>query len=190
MNIHTGEAVLGNDIGPPIPERVRRLIERQPERVALVSGSTSLTYRQLGAEVDSLVRALLARGVDRGCVVGLCLERSSELVVAALAVVTAGAAYLALDPAQPPDRSRRMLSESGAKLLVTRGADGKSLAGSAVDSLYLDRPDDSVPADGVHEPAPVDPPVVGHDDLAYVTAAWPTSWTGIRRRTGSPSRTA
>jgi amino acid adenylation domain-containing protein len=168
MDSHTGEAGPRDAIGPPIPERVRRVIERQPDRAALVSGSEQLTYRQLGAEVDALVRTLRARGVGRDCVVGLCLERSSELITAALAVITAGAAYLALDPAQPWQRSTRMLSESGAKLLLTRSTVGKPSAEPVVDTLYLDRADDRELAGGGHESAPAVLPAIGAGDLAYV----------------------
>jgi len=163
MNIHTGETGPGDTIGPPVPQRVQRWIEQQPERVALVSGTRTLTYRQLGAEAGALADTLRARGVGRGSIVGLCLERSTELITAALAVLTAGGAYLALDPAQPPQRSRRMLTESGAKLLLTRGGAGKPFAPLATDILDLDEPGAGQPGD---ERAPA--LTVTGDDLAYV----------------------
>jgi amino acid adenylation domain-containing protein len=168
MNIHTGEAGVREAIGPPVPERVRRLVERQPDRVALVAGSKVVTYGQLGAEVASLVRILRGRGVGPGSVVGLCLERSSELITAALAVMTAGGAYLALDPAQPAQRSRHMLGESDAQLLLAQTTAWTAATELPCEILHLDRLDGSVRAGTEQEALPEPPPAVGHDDLAYV----------------------
>lgn len=164
MNIHTGEAELLHAIGPPVPERVRRLVERQPDRVALVDGPVVVTYGELGTRVASLVRTLRGRGVRPGSVVGLGLERSAELVIAALAVMTAGGAYLALDTTQPTERSSHMLTESGAGLVLTRSGVWPRSAELPVEMLHLDR---DIADDG-HEPAPDGPPAAGNDDLAYV----------------------
>jgi amino acid adenylation domain-containing protein len=164
MNIHSGETGLLHAIGPPVPQRVRRHVERQPDRVALVDGPVVVTYGELGTRVASLARTLRGRGVRPGSVVGLGLERSAELVIAALAVMTAGGAYLALDTTQPTERSSHMLTESGAGLVLTRSGVWPRSAELPVEMLHLDR---DIADDG-HEPAPDGPPAAGNDDLAYV----------------------
>jgi amino acid adenylation domain-containing protein len=168
MNIHAGEVGPLDAIGPPVPERVQRLIERQPHRAALVAGSEVVTYGQLGTRVASLVGTLHARGIGPGSVVGLGLERSAELITAALAVMTAGGAYLALDTTQPVERSSHMLREAGASLLLARSSVWPGSAELPLETLYLDRLDDSAPAGGDHEPAPIGPRTAGHGDVAYV----------------------
>jgi amino acid adenylation domain-containing protein len=101
-------------------------------------------------------------------VVGLCLERSIELITAALAVMTAGGAYLALDPTQPAERSRHMLGDSGAKLLLARSTVWKASSELSFETLYLDRRDAGGRADNDHESPPASPPAVDGGDLAYV----------------------
>jgi nonribosomal peptide synthetase protein BlmIV len=105
----------------PVP--VGSLFERRaalsPDRVALLFGEHTLTYRQLNGRANRLARLLRRRGVGPEVVVGVCLPRSFDLVVALLAVVKAGGAYLALDVDHPTPRSTWMLQEAAATLLLT-----------------------------------------------------------------------
>ncbi|MEU0270497.1 amino acid adenylation domain-containing protein [Streptomyces sp. NPDC006307] len=119
-----GAGPAGASPGPAtVVERFAQQASRTPEAVALRavdgSGSGSLTYAELAAASDALARRLVASGVRRGDTVALLLPRSLPLVVAQLAVVTAGAAYLPLDPAQPSAPLRRLLASSGARFAVT-----------------------------------------------------------------------
>jgi phthiocerol/phenolphthiocerol synthesis type-I polyketide synthase E len=91
----------------------------RPEAAAVVGGDERLSYRELERSVNRLARTLMELGAGPEVRVGVCLERTPALVVAALAVLAAGGVYLPLDPAYPPERLRTMMRESGARLLVT-----------------------------------------------------------------------
>ena len=91
----------------------------RPEATALVFQDERLTYRELQARANQLARYLRARGVGRDQLVGVCLERSADLIVALLAIIKAGAAYVPLDPSYPPDRLRFMVEDAGAGLVLT-----------------------------------------------------------------------
>ena len=98
-----------------VHRRFEAVVDRHPERSALTTDGESLTYAELDARANRLARHLLAAGVRPGDLVGLCLERSVELVVAILAVLKAGAAYLPLDPAYPAERSAFALEDGDAR---------------------------------------------------------------------------
>ena len=124
---------------------VHRLIEEQaahtPERTALVCNGKSLSYAALDRRANQLARRLAALGVQPDVLVGLCLERSVDLIVALLAVHKAGGAYVPLDPAYPKDRVAYMLEDSKARLLVTERRLLAQLPHAAVQVLCID--DDS-----------------------------------------------
>jgi amino acid adenylation domain-containing protein len=83
---------------------------RDPKAVALVCAGRELTYGELEVEVTRLARHLRSLGIERGALVGVCLERSERLVIAVLAICKAGAAYVPVDPAWPIERARRVLA--------------------------------------------------------------------------------
>ena len=105
-------------------EPVYRLVERQARRtrsaIALSGGPRQVTYRHLNASANRLALALRQRGVGPDVPVGVCLERSVELVVAVLAVLKAGGAYVPLDPAHPPARLAAMVDDCRPALVVTQ----------------------------------------------------------------------
>ena len=84
--------------------------------------SAPLTYRALDARANQLAHHLRALGVGPESVVGLCVERSLEMVVGLLGILKAGGAYLPLDPGYPPARLAFMLEDAGARVLVTQSA--------------------------------------------------------------------
>ncbi|MGH3743921.1 MAG: amino acid adenylation domain-containing protein, partial [Mycobacteriales bacterium] len=90
-----------------------------PGSPAVASGDATLSYAELLAGADELAGALRAQGLQTGALVGVCLPRSAALVVADLGVLAAGGAYVALDPAQPAERLRGLLADSGVSSLVT-----------------------------------------------------------------------
>jgi len=111
----------GRPYDPALP--VHTLIERQvrltPEAVALTFGEEWLTYRELDARSNRLSRHLRARGIRRGMLVGLAVERGTAMVVAQLAILKAGAGYVPLDPSYPTQRLAFMIDDAQLALLVT-----------------------------------------------------------------------
>ena len=94
-------------------------VERTPDAVAVVHGDRRLTYRELNEYANQLAFELRKNGAGPEQTVGLCVGRSTDMVVALLAIVKSGAAYLPLDPIFPRDRLAYMLQDSGTRLLVT-----------------------------------------------------------------------
>src|SRR5688572_10184074 len=80
---------------------------RTPEAAAVVFGDAQLSYHDLNARANQLARELVRLGVEPDSLVGICLERSPDMVVAVLATLKAGAAYLPLDPSYPQERLAR-----------------------------------------------------------------------------------
>ena len=85
----------------------------------MADGDASLTYAELARTRGTARRRLRAAGIAPGQPVGICLERSADLIAAMLAVVEAGGAYLPLDPAYPAERLAFLVQDSGAKVVIT-----------------------------------------------------------------------
>ena len=90
-----------------------------PDQVAITWRGGDVSFRALDARVTALAARLMARGVKPGAIVGLCLERTPDLLVAMLAIMKAGAAYLPLDPEYPHDRIAFMIEDSATPLIVS-----------------------------------------------------------------------
>lgn len=106
-------------------EPVTRLFERQaaltPDAVAVVHEGTQLTYSELNVRANQLAHHLQQLGVGPETLVGICIERSVDMVIAVLATLKARGAYVPLDPAYPTNRLGFMLGDSGIQILLTRG---------------------------------------------------------------------
>ncbi|MFD5806836.1 amino acid adenylation domain-containing protein, partial [Streptomyces sp. NPDC127020] len=112
---------------------------RTPDAVAVVSGDQSMTYGELNERANRLARVLKRRGVRPESVVAVLMDRSAELVVALLAVLKAGGAYLPVDPAYPRDRIAYVLEDAEPVCVLTTGALVDVLpAGPVVPALVLD----------------------------------------------------
>ncbi|MGW7286416.1 amino acid adenylation domain-containing protein, partial [Streptomyces sp. NPDC054847] len=123
------------------PAAFEQQVRRSPDAVALVCEDRRLTYAELDAAANRLARLLVARGVGPEDIVAVAVPRSPELVVSLLAVMKAGAAYLPLDADHPQDRIAYMLSDAGARTLVTtRASAGDLPAAPAVARVLLDDP--------------------------------------------------
>lgn len=97
----------------------RRQAGARPDRIALRFGDQTMTYAELDRRSDALAYALRRAGVGEDQPVGICLERSLELVVALLGALKSGACYVPLDPRYPIERVRFMIEDSGLTVLVT-----------------------------------------------------------------------
>ena len=116
-----------NDTAHPVPvatlpQLFAAQAARTPDTIAVVFEDTALTYAELDARANQLAHHLQGLGVGPEVVVGLCVERSLEMVVALLGILKAGGAYLPLDPGYPPDRLAFMLADARVDVLVTRTA--------------------------------------------------------------------
>ncbi|WP_030038852.1 non-ribosomal peptide synthetase, partial [Streptomyces resistomycificus] len=134
---------------------------RTPHALAVTAQGASLTYRELDERAGRLARELARRGVGPESVVAVSLPRSADLVVALLAVLKAGGAYLPVDPKYPSHRLEAIFAEARPRLVLTDSATVAVLPGHDAPDVFLDTLD--LPADdtGRHLPAPP-------QQLAYV----------------------
>src|SRR5215470_10499040 len=102
-----------------VPQALASQTSDTPDSVAVSEGALTLTYRELDRRAGRLADALRAFDVGPDTVVGICLDRSAAFVVAALGVLQAGAAYLPLDPATPPERLAFMLHDATPRVTIT-----------------------------------------------------------------------
>ncbi|WP_433342166.1 amino acid adenylation domain-containing protein [Streptomyces sp. CA-253872] len=138
LNVWAGPT---RDVEPaPVHELFAAKAAAQPGHPALVSGTQEVTYAELDARANRLARELAARGTGPGDLVALLLPRSPEMVVALLAVLKAGAAYLPIDAAYPRERIAYMLEDARPALALTAAAESGALDGTGVPVLRLDEP--------------------------------------------------
>ncbi len=112
----------------PVPVLFGEQAQRNPDAIALEFAAATLSYRELDRRSNRLARFLGQRGVGRGSVVAVCMERSADFVVALLGVIKAGGAYLPLDPSYPAERLRFMLDDSNAIVLLAHRGTASSVA--------------------------------------------------------------
>ncbi len=107
----------------PSPDHVISFFEHTatayPEAPALSGNGPTLTYAELAKRADQLAAHLQRKGIAPGSNVGLCLERSAELIISVLGIVKAGAAYLPIDPTYPKDRISLMLEDARPPVVIT-----------------------------------------------------------------------
>ncbi|MEM6715425.1 MAG: amino acid adenylation domain-containing protein, partial [Cyanobacteria bacterium P01_C01_bin.147] len=94
-------------------------VEQTPDATALIFADQSLTYQELNARANQLAHYLQAQGVGSETLVGICMERTADMVVALLAILKAGGAYVPLDPAYPAERLKFILADAQVSLLLT-----------------------------------------------------------------------
>ncbi|MBX8549945.1 amino acid adenylation domain-containing protein [Pseudomonas cichorii] len=133
--------------GFPDEQCVQTLIEAQvlatPNAPALAFGNQQMSYGQLNARANQLAHKLRESGIGPDALVGICIERSLELVIGLLAILKAGGAYVPLDPDYPQDRLAYMLDDSGIGLLLTQTSLLQGLPVPAhVQTLCLDQEGD------------------------------------------------
>ncbi len=137
---------------------------RTPEAAAVVFEDQELTYAQLNARANQLARHLRQLGAGPEVLVGICVERSLEMVVGLLGILKAGAAYVPLDPDYPAERLAFMLEDSHASVLLTQQALLERLPASDAEVFCLDtdwQQIEQLPADNP-------PPQANAENLAYV----------------------
>jgi amino acid adenylation domain-containing protein len=121
-----------------IQELFEEQVRRTPEAVAVVCEGESLTYRELNRRANQLARHLVKQGVGPDQLVGVCVERSQEMVIGLLGVLKAGGAYVPLDPNYPADRLKYMIEDSAPRVLLTQERLKSSLPPLDAQVLSLD----------------------------------------------------
>ena len=104
----------------PVHQLFEAQVERTPDAVALAFEDCRLTYRELNGRANQLARSLRKLNVGPEVPVGVCLERSLEMVIGLLGILKAGGVYMPLDPAYPKERMTFMLEDSGVQVLLTQ----------------------------------------------------------------------
>ncbi len=150
-------------LGHCLHQLFERATDLHSGNVALACAGTELTYRDLNTDANRLAHVLRDRGVERGDLVGVALDRSIDLVVVLLAVMKTGAAYVPIDPNFPAQRIRQMIDDADPKLVVTPATMPENLSDWETRCLSVDEARSDSEA-GTHN-LDID---VRADDLAYV----------------------
>jgi len=147
-----------------VPRMIAAQARLNPDRIALAMGSEKLTYAELELHASQLANYLRSLGAGPEVLVGLCVERSPQFVVAALAIMQCGAAYLPMDLAHPAERLHFIVRDAAVRLLVTQAAFADRFAGLDARIVALDAEKTAI------EQQPAHPPELkpGIDSLAYV----------------------
>jgi amino acid adenylation domain-containing protein len=147
-----------------VRQRFETWVRETPDALAVAMGGEELTYRELDLRANRLAHHLRALGAGPEKVVGLCLERSVDLIVAILAAVKTGGAYLPLDTAYPAQRLEFMLRDAGALAVVVHERLAPAVAGAGAHVVRIDDDSEAIAARGSAAPETVCLP----QGLAYV----------------------
>ena len=121
-----------------IHEMFEEQAERTPDAVAVIFGDEQLTYRELNVRANQSAHYLEKRGVGAEALVGICVERSLEMVIGILGILKAGGAYVPLDPLYPRERLAFMLEDGRVSVLLTQRKLVEQLPGHQADVVCLD----------------------------------------------------
>ena len=139
-------------------------VERTPEAVAVVCGDQQLTYGELNRRGNQLAHSLRKLDVGPEVRVGLCVERSLEMIVGMMGILKAGGAYVPLDPAYPRDRLAFMLEDAQVPVLVTSNTSSECLPKGEARAICIDKDWEFVSQESTSNPVCT----AGPDSLAYV----------------------
>ncbi|MET8170411.1 amino acid adenylation domain-containing protein [Streptomyces sp. NPDC005329] len=153
---------------------------RTPDAPAVEYGDDTLTYAELGRAADRVAERLRARGVRPDDLVGLCLDRSTAMIVGLVGILKSGAAYVPIDPTHPAERVRLIVDDAGMAVAVTERAHVGVFAEDTA-LVLLDAMDEAAA-----EPATGPGAVPGPDSLAYVV--YTSGSTGTPKGIAMPAR--
>ncbi len=121
-----------------IHEIFEQQVEKSPDAVAVVCGNDVLTYRELNERANQVAHGLIERGVGPDVLVGICVERSLEMLVAIVGILKAGGAYLPLDPDTPAARLQYMVDDAEVDLVLTQAKLAGTVPVASEKCLVLD----------------------------------------------------
>lgn len=143
-------------------------MEQTPDEIALIFGEQSFTYRELNSKANQLAHHLQHLGVEVETPVGICLQRSVEMVIGVLGILKAGGVYVPLDPAYPETRLRWILEDVRVPILLTQTSSKPYPATYQVNSntkiVYLDEDWEAIAENSVSNPVTLVTP----ENLAYL----------------------
>lgn len=146
--------------GQLVHELIREKAVAMGDAVAVVAAGDELTYAELEQRADHLASYLASLGAGPDAMVGICMQRTADMMVALLAILKSGAAYLPLDPDFPPSRLRYMVEDSGVSIVLSDSWSSSLVADSVETLISMDKP---LPE---FEPTPITSPTPSN--LAYV----------------------
>ncbi|MEO5376862.1 MAG: amino acid adenylation domain-containing protein [Magnetococcus sp. DMHC-6] len=167
-----------------LPHIFAAQVRRTPEAIALIDGNQQLSYAALDRVSNKLAHYLRQQGVERESLVGLCVERSTNMVVGLLAILKAGGAYVPMDPNYPLERLQFMLADSQANLVLTTERMAGHFKESVARMVCLDR--DGAEWEACSDVAPV--VIITAEDLGYVL--YTSGSTGTPKGVAIPHRVA
>lgn len=138
-------------------------VQRSPEAIAVIGAATALTYQELNQRANQLARYLQTLGVGSETLVGICVERSLDMLVGILAILKAGGAYVPLDPAYPQERLDWMIADSQISILLAQTHTLSALPEHTAKVIYLDTIWQTI----AHLNSENLPPIPG-ENLAYI----------------------
>ncbi|HVX38156.1 MAG TPA: amino acid adenylation domain-containing protein [Gemmatimonadaceae bacterium] len=137
-------------------DRFERMVRQAPDAIALSDGARTITYAELDRRARTVAEALMQRGVGAEARVAICIERTAELVVAIMAVLRAGGAYVPIDPEYPGEHIEYLAADCGARVAITGGGvpatARDALARAGVECIDVDAAAASAPARAVFPP--------------------------------------
>ncbi|HEX8186396.1 MAG TPA: condensation domain-containing protein, partial [Blastocatellia bacterium] len=148
---------------PMIHELFEQQVEQTPEAVAVICGDECLCYRELNERANKLAHRLHRLGVGPESRVGICIERSPEMVVGVMGILKAGGAYVPLDPAYPNERLRYLSADAGIEVVVTQ-EHLLDQVGASASAICLDRDWRDLDGEASYNPDRR----VSHGNAAYV----------------------
>jgi amino acid adenylation domain-containing protein len=161
---HWPVATLNSRPSEFVADLVMEAAKSSPQAIALSAGAETMTFGELAAQSARLATYLIELGAGPEVPVALCLERSFDFIVAALAALAAGAAYLPLDTTWPAARLRMILDDAQAPLVISRGSLTARVAGSYARTIDLDKATSAIErCDLLAEPV-----AVTRESLAYI----------------------
>ena len=150
-----------------VHEMVEAQARRTPDATAVEFNASSVSYAELDARANQIAHVLRLRGAGRGLLVGLCLDRTPDLLAALLAILKSGAGYVPLDPNYPQDRLSFMATDAALTVLLTDSRIAGELSLDAASVLRLDR-DAALVAAQPTTALTRDVSSAGPEDTAYV----------------------
>jgi non-ribosomal peptide synthetase component F/methionyl-tRNA formyltransferase len=146
-----------------IPQMFEAQVALTPDATAVVFRGEPLSYRQLDERANQLANLMIAGGVQRGDLVGVLMDRSTEMVVSLYAVLKTGAAYVPMDPAYPGHRLAIMVEDAHPAVILTETSRVEQIQAMNVQAIVVDRPDTFA---GLSTTAPA--VAIEADDVAYL----------------------